>query len=62
MEQVVKIARAKIGNLIVKGLKSAVKTVLGTCVSMGVTVEGKDPREIQKEIDEGVWDHLLSEE
>jgi len=62
MEQVVKIAKAKIGNLIVKGLKSAVKTVLGTCVSMGVTVEGKDPREIQKEIDEGVWDHLLSEE
>jgi large subunit ribosomal protein L11 len=27
--------------------------VLGTCVSMGVTVEGKDPREIQKLIKDG---------
>lgn len=60
MDQIVKVAKAKMGDLVVKSLKSAVKTVLGTCVSMGVTVEGKDPREIQREIDEGSWDHLLS--
>ena len=30
-----------------------VKEILGTCVSIGCTVDGKDPRAIQKEIDEG---------
>lgn len=62
MEQVIKVAKAKMSGLIVKSLKAAVKTVLGTCVSMGVIVEGKNPREVQKEIDEGKWDHLLSKE
>jgi len=62
MEQVIKVAKAKMSDLVVKSLKAAVKTVLGTCVSMGITVEGKDPREVQKEIDEGKWNHILSEE
>jgi hypothetical protein len=29
---------------------------------MGVTVGGKDPREVQKEIDEGKHDALIGEE
>ncbi|RLI31019.1 50S ribosomal protein L11 [Candidatus Bathyarchaeota archaeon] len=62
MEQVIRIARIKRPQLLAKTLKAAVKEVLGTCVSMGVTVEGKDPREVQKEIDEGVYDQLLAEE
>lgn len=62
MEQVVRIARIKRPQLLAKTLKAAVKEVLGTCVSMGVTVEGKDPREVQKEVDEGVYDQLLKEE
>jgi len=27
---------------------------------MGVTAEGKDPREVQQEIDEGKYDEILS--
>jgi len=42
-----------------RDLKAAVKEILGTGVSMGVTVEGKDPRAVQKEIDEGKHDALL---
>jgi len=53
MEQVVRIARMKQAELLSPNLKAAVKEVLGSCVSMGVTVEGKDPKEVQKEIDEG---------
>jgi len=34
-------------------LNSAVKQVLGTCVSCGVTVEGRNPKDVIKEIDEG---------
>ena len=61
MEQTVRIARLKIPQLLAKNLKLAVKEVLGSCVSMGVTVEGKDPREVQKEIDEGKFDETLKE-
>jgi large subunit ribosomal protein L11 len=60
MEQVVKIAKIKGPQLLAPDTKGASKELLGTCVSMGVTVEGKDPREIQKEIDEGNYDKLFA--
>jgi large subunit ribosomal protein L11 len=52
-DQVVKVARAKENDLLGSSLANRVKSVLGTCVSMGVTVDGMDARAIQKEIDEG---------
>ena len=42
-------------------MKGAAKEMLGTCVSMGVTVEGKDPREVQEEIDAGNYEELFGE-
>jgi large subunit ribosomal protein L11 len=60
LEQVVKIAKMKGADILAKDLKAAVKEVLGTGVSMGVTVDGKDPRSVQKEINEGKHDALLT--
>jgi len=60
MEQVVRIAKIKAPQLLSQTVKSAAKEILGTCVSMGVTVEGKDPREVQAEIDEGKYTELFS--
>lgn len=62
LEQVVKIAKMKSADVLAKDLKAAVKEVLGTGVSMGVTVDGKDPRAIQKEINEGKHDALLTKQ
>jgi len=59
--QVVKITKMKLGGSLAKDLKKAVKEVLGTCVSSGITVDGRDPREVQKEIDEGKRDEELKE-
>ncbi len=59
MEQAVKVAKLKQAELLSTNLKDAVKEILGTCISMGVTVNGKDPRDIQKEIDEGKHDALI---
>src|SRR4030042_1398583 len=53
MEQVVRIAKIKRPELLAPKTKKATKELLGTCVSMGVTVEGKDPGEGQKEMAEG---------
>jgi len=58
-DQVIRIAKMKQPELLAPNLKLAVKEVMGSCVSMGVTVEDKDPREVQKEIDEGKHDAAL---
>ncbi len=54
LEQVIKIAKIKKKQMLSYTLKSAVKEVLGTCVSMGVTIEDKHPRDVMKEIEEGL--------
>jgi len=62
MEQIVRIAKRKSTELLSPNLKAAVKEVLGSCVSMGVTVEGKDPRDVQKEVNEGKHESVLGKE
>lgn len=61
MAQVVKIAKIKRSSLLSKTLKGAVKEVLGACLSVGVSVEGKDPRQVQREVDQGLYDDLIRE-
>jgi|YelNatPaOPRAMG01_1025707.scaffolds.fasta_scaffold01259_11 large subunit ribosomal protein L11 len=60
MQQVVKIAKEKQKELLIKDLKKIVKMVLGTCNSMnGVLVENKRPKDVIKEVDEGKWDEII---
>jgi len=59
LESVVKIAIVKKKDLRSKTLKAAIKQVLGTCLSMGVTVNGKSPKEVIKELNAGVHDDVL---
>ncbi len=51
-DAVVNIAKSKESSMH-GDLKSRVKQVLGTCLSGGVTVNDKDPREVIKEVNEG---------
>ncbi|MCK5628184.1 50S ribosomal protein L11 [Candidatus Bathyarchaeota archaeon] len=60
MEQVLRIVKIKQPALLANTTQAAAKEVLGSCVSMGVTVEGKDPREVQKEIDQGKYAKVFS--
>lgn len=61
VEQIVRIAKIKRPELLAKTLKGAAKEMMGTCVSVGVTIEGKDPREVQKEVDNGKYDDMFKE-
>ncbi len=56
IEQAIKVANMKQDSLMGKDLKMRVLEVIGVCVSSGITVEGKEPKAIQKEIKEGKWD------
>ena len=62
LEQIQNVARAKRGKFLEKTFKSSVKTVLGTALSIGITVEGEDPRIIQKKVDSGEYDDRIKEE
>ena len=62
MAQVAKIASARLPKSYGSSIKSVAKEVIGSCVSMGVKVENKDPRQLYSEIEEGKWDEILSKE
>ena len=53
MDQIKTIAKAMQNKSLSRELKGTVKEVLGSCVAVGITVEGKSPKDVQKEIDEG---------
>jgi large subunit ribosomal protein L11 len=59
LEQIIKVAKMKENDLLGEELKFKVKEVLGTCVSMGVTVEGKDPRDVQRQLAKGDFDSRI---
>ncbi|MCK9596875.1 50S ribosomal protein L11 [Candidatus Pacearchaeota archaeon] len=60
IEQIISVAKTKFPNLLCKDFKSAVKTIVGTCVTLGILIENKTPVEIEKEIDEGKYDKEIS--
>ena len=53
LEDVIEIARIMRPRSIAKELKGTIKEMLGTCVSVGCTVDGKDPKDLQEEIEDG---------
>src|SRR3989344_3688420 len=62
IEQVIRVAQTKQGNMLSRDLKAAVKNVVGTCVSLGILIENKHPNEIQKEIEDGKFDKEIKSE
>jgi large subunit ribosomal protein L12e len=53
LKQVIEIARTMRFKSLARELTGTVKEVLGTCYSVGCTVDGKKPNIIQKMIDDG---------
>jgi len=59
-DMIAKIAKVKLETSYASSLKSVAKQIVGTCVSLGIKVEGKTPKEFTAEIDEGKWDSKLN--
>ena len=59
-DMISKIAKVKLETSYASSLKSVAKQIVGTCVSLGIKVEGKTPKEFTAEIDEGKWDSKLN--
>ena len=54
LEAVIGIARIMRVKSMAKNLRGTVKEILGSCFSIGCSVNGKSPYDVQKEIDEGI--------
>lgn len=60
LEKLVKLAEKKKADSLGKTLKDVLKEAAGTCKSIGVTIGGKSPIAVIKEIDEGKHDSLVA--
>jgi large subunit ribosomal protein L11 len=60
-DRVMSIARRKREGLMAASLKSAVREIVGSCQSMGVTIDGKPAMEVQGLIASGGYDSALAE-
>ena len=58
---VINIAKMKRQSSLSYELKNTVKEILGTCLSMGITVDEKPARDVQKAIDAGEYADLFIE-
>ncbi len=55
IDSVVKVAKIKRNAVLAKTMKSAVKEIIGTCQTLGITVESLTPKEAIQAIDAGRW-------
>jgi large subunit ribosomal protein L11 len=60
-DKILGIAKIKINDSYAKSIKSSIKEVVGSCVSMGVKVENTDPRQFMLQIEEGKWDKAITD-
>jgi len=58
-DQVLRISKIVNQKLGLPDLKKVVLQVVGSCVSIGVTVDGKNPKEVTRIIKEGLYDEKI---
>lgn len=62
VEQLKKVAEQKSSDLLSYDLKNAAKEVSGTCMTLGVTIDGEDARTFKTRVDAGEYDDILGDE
>jgi large subunit ribosomal protein L11 len=60
-ERVVAIASMKQPNLLSKDMKASVKLIVGTCVSLGILIDSKSAKEVEKDIEAGKYNKEIKE-
>ncbi|ADY01117.1 MAG: 50S ribosomal protein L11 [Vulcanisaeta sp.] len=60
IEKLAEIAYIKWEELRSKNFKNALKQVISACRSIGITINGKDPKQTLKELETGSFDNIIS--
>ena len=56
VDSIAKVAKVKLESSYASSVKSVAKQIVGSCVSLGIKIEGKTPKEFTAEVNEGKWD------
>lgn len=56
IEQVISVTKQKYSSMLAKDFLSALKSVIGSCMTMGILIESKDPKEILQDIADKKYD------
>ena len=59
VDSILKVAKTKLEASYASSLKSVAKSIIGTCMVLGVKIDGKTPREMTSEINDGKHDKLF---
>lgn len=62
IEQIISVAKTKLPDMLCKSLEAAVKTVVGTCASLGILIESKSAIEIESLIANGKFNKEIQTE
>jgi large subunit ribosomal protein L11 len=60
LDQVMEVAKSKMGSILAKDMKAAVKEVVGNCQSLRVSIQGLTPKEMTETINSGLLDDYIS--
>jgi len=60
IENIINVSNMKKESILAASLKAAVMEVAGACVSMGIKVDGKTPKEFQAAVKNGSYDNELN--
>ena len=60
MDSIIKVANVKLESSYATEIKSVAKQIIGTCQSLGIKIDGKTPKEITAEINDGKWEEKFS--
>ena len=61
IEDIIKITKIKFPQMLEKDFKTAVKSILGTCASIGIFVENENPNELIEKINQGKFEKEINE-
>ncbi len=62
IEDMIKIAKIKLPNMLDRDMKAAVKSVLGTSASVGILVENENPNNLIQAVNDGKFDSEINDE
>ncbi|MFP3173604.1 MAG: 50S ribosomal protein L11 [Vulcanisaeta sp.] len=60
IEKLAEIAYIKWEELKSRDFRGALKQVISVCRSIGVTINGKDPKQVLRELDSGAYDNVIN--
>jgi large subunit ribosomal protein L11 len=61
-EQVISVAKQKHDNMLSNELVSSIKSVLGTCQTLGLLVESREVKDVMVDFNEGMYDAMIKAE